>query len=96
MGHRIVRQSRDPELYLLYSTITERVFAHNMTRDQVVDYYAQLAAKEARERVSKQLSGLQGKVYEGEISEWHDSEDPVRIRAVERVLRGEKVSWEEL
>lgn len=106
MGHRLIIQSTDPLLYAVWSSVTGELFMHSATREEVIAYYEEQAAKEARERTERWLDGKNpgGRHWTPEDAVgWmvRDPDDPCpedlrRAEVTRRMLAGEEVPWDEL
>lgn len=53
MGHQIIKQPNDK--YCVYSSITESVICWEATEEEILDYYADIAAKKSREATRELL-----------------------------------------
>lgn len=104
MGYRLIVQSTDPLLYALWSSETGELFMHSADREEVIDYFTQQAAEEAKSRTESLLAGkLPGARHwtpEDAVG-WmlrdpECPEDQRRAEVTRRMLSGEEVPWEEL
>lgn len=53
MGHQIIKQPDG--LYAIFSSFTDTWIVYDATRQDVIDYYAEKAAKDARESAGRTL-----------------------------------------
>lgn len=53
MGHQIIRQPDG--LYAVFSSVVDSWILYDATRQDIIDYYAERAAEDARERATRTL-----------------------------------------
>jgi uncharacterized protein (UPF0371 family) len=59
MGHQVIKEPNDSGLLAVWSTVVDDFIIRNATREEIVEYYSELAAERAAETAHRVLDAVE-------------------------------------